>query len=110
MIIELEPWEIKLLRAGLAQLRKRAESTKKRDPNFVPEPGHINVTDARLDGIRKLMERLHYRPGGGIIPGDVRGIDKSDAQRADQMVRDRCAKNGCRNNVMPLSRHCWFHQ
>ena len=27
-----------------------------------------------------------------------------------EVVRDRCAKNGCRNNAMPLSRHCWFHQ
>jgi hypothetical protein len=61
MIIELEPWEIKLLRAGLGQLRKRAEHNKKRTPNFVPELGHNNVNDSRLKGIRTLMERLQYK-------------------------------------------------
>ena len=60
MIIELETWEIKLLRAGLGQLRKRAEKNKKRTPNFVPELGHNNVNDSRLKGIRTLMERLPY--------------------------------------------------
>lgn len=60
MIIELEPWEIKLLRAGLGQLKKRAEKNKKRTPNFIPEHGHNNVNDSRLKGIRTLMERLQY--------------------------------------------------
>jgi hypothetical protein len=60
MIIELETWEIKLLRAGLGQLQKRAEKNKKRTPNFVPELGRINVNDARLKGISALLERLPY--------------------------------------------------